>query len=117
RMVVVALDRAVRAARRGAVQRRVERLLGPGLADRAGDADYPGPAARARRAAEIVERLDRVGRADVRMRNRLAHQSAGGAGGEGLGDEKVAVGRLALHRDEQVAGADLARIEGDAVRL
>ena len=48
-MVVVALHRAVRPARRGAVERREQRLLGPGLADRAGDSADPRAGAGAAR--------------------------------------------------------------------
>ena len=53
-MIVVAFDRTVRLAGAKAVERREQRLLGPRLARRAGDADDPPVAARARRGAERV---------------------------------------------------------------
>ena len=62
-------------------------------------------AAGARGAAEIVERRGRVGDPDVGAIDLLADDRPGGAGREGLVEEKVAVGRLALHRDEQIAAA------------
>ena len=74
-------------------------------------------AARPRGAAEVVQRLGRVGDEHVRPVDRLADDRARRAGGEGLVDEAMTVGRLALQRDEQVARPDLARIEGDARRL
>jgi hypothetical protein len=40
-----------------------------------------------------------------------------GAGGEGLVEEQVTVRGFALERDEQVAGADFAGIEGHARNL
>ena len=55
-----------------------------------------------------------VGDADVGLGDLLRDERARRARGEGLVDEAMAVGRLALHRDEQVARPDLARIEGDA---
>ena len=59
-VVVVALDRAVDLARSAAVERGVKRLLGAGLADRAGDPDDRRAAALARRAAERLQRRGRV---------------------------------------------------------
>ena len=44
----------------------------------------------------------------------LADERRRGAGGERLGDELVAVGDAARHRDEQVASADFAAVEGHA---
>ncbi len=113
-MIVVALDRTVGAARRGAVERGVERFLGAGLADRAGDADHPGAAARAGGAAQRGERGHRVGDAHVGLGRRFGHQSPRRSRTEGLIDEKMAVGGLPPERDEQVARPDLAGVEGDA---
>jgi hypothetical protein len=113
-MIVVALDRPVNPAGRGPVERRIQRFLGPGLPRRAGDADHPRVAPRPRRPAEGIERFARVGDAHMRLRDCFGHDRPGGAGGEGQVDEPVTVGRLPLHRDEQVARTDLARIEGHA---
>ena len=107
-VVVVALDRAMRPPRRRPVERRIERLLGAGLSDRTGDPDDSGIGPRTRRPTEIAQRLDRVSDMDVRVGNLLADHRAGRAGRESLLDEAVAIGRLALHRDEQVARPDLA---------
>ncbi len=48
------------------------------------------------------------------MGDGFADESAGRALGKRPVDELVAVGRLAPHRDEQVALPDFAAVEGDA---
>ena len=116
-MIVVALDRPVHPAPPAAVERREQRLLGARLADRSGNADDGRLAARARGAAQILQCFETVADAHMRVIGRLRHDRTGRTLRKGLGQEMVAVGRLALHRDEQVAGADLATVEGDADRL
>ena len=83
-MVVVALDRAVRLAGRGAVERGVERLLGPGLAGRAGDPADPGGGAGAGGPAEGVEGGGGVGDPDVGAGDRLADDRPGGPAAKAL---------------------------------
>ena len=113
-MVIVALDRAMHPAGRAAFQRRRQRLLGTGLADRAGDADHRCLRAGAGGAGEVVERAGGVGDADMRVWGVLTDQRAGGALRERLVEETMPVGTLAGQRHEQIARPDLARIERDA---
>jgi len=51
----------------------------------------------------------------VRAIDRIADDGARRAIFERLGDEAMAVGRLAFQRDEEVAGTDFAGIESDAI--
>ena len=79
-VVVVALDRAVDLARAVAVERGVERFLGAGLADRAGDADDRRARLRSRDARpSACERRERVFDQHVRAVDRLRDDRAGGA--------------------------------------
>jgi len=113
-MVVVALDRAMHLAGRGAVEAGEQGFLGAGLAHRAGDADDLRSGAHAAGAAEGVQCGKAVPDEDVRVVAGLGHDRPRGALGKGLIKEQVPVAGLALHRDEQVAGADFARVERDA---
>src|SRR5260221_993064 len=113
-VIVVTLDRAVNLARAIAVERCVERFLGAGFADRAGDSEDRCLAALARSAAECLQRREGVRHEDVRPAYRLRHDRAGSARGEGAVDELVPVIHRARHGDEQVAGPDFAAVESDA---
>ena len=94
-MIVVGRDRGMRLA--VLRQRQPQRLLGAGLADRAGDADHLGVGARARRGREIAQRREHVGHDKQRRIVRHVRTPVGGDNGEaGLGrkrrgDEIVAV--------------------------
>ena len=113
-MVVVALDRAMHLPAPAPVEAGEQRLLRAGLADRAGDADDRRRRPRPRRAAEILQRREAVGNADVGPFGRLGHDRARRTLGERLIEEAMPVGRVTLQRDEQVARPDFARVEGDA---
>src|SRR3546814_12387150 len=65
-VVIVALDRAVRLAGAEAVECGEQRFLRPRLARRAGDADDPRAAARARRDTERIKRRGAVRTAVMR---------------------------------------------------
>src|SRR5918993_2844040 len=114
RMVVVALDGAVSLAAADAVEHRVERFLGAGLADRTGDADDAGRRPFARSPAEVLERSCRVLDQYVRTLDRLRHDCPCGPCREGSGDELVTVMNRARHGNEQVARLHFAAVEGDA---
>ena len=113
-MVVVAFDRAMDLARPVAVERGEQRFLGAGLADRAGDAEDGRAAALARRTAERLERGEGVADENVRSADRLRDDRPRSARGECAFDELVTVVDGARHCDEQVAGLNLAAVEGDA---
>src|SRR3546814_665106 len=68
-----------------------------------------------RRDTERVQRRRAVGDADVRKVDRTFADDARRARRDRLVDEFVPVGRLALHRDEEIALRHLARVEGDAL--
>ena len=68
----------------------------------------------ARRAAERLERREHVVDQHMRSVDRLRDDRSGSTGGKGAVDELVAVMDRARHGDEQVAGPDLAAVEGDA---
>ena len=117
-MVVVA-RRAGRGRRLGR-EHGAQRVLGAGLADRAGDAGDARGAARAAGTAEIDQRLHRVGDAhqSARAPGTSRDDDRGrGAARQRVGDEVVAVGGLARQREEEIALADGAAVEGDAGRL
>ena len=117
--MVVERGRAGRGRRLGR-QHGAQRILGAGLADRAGDAGDARLAAPAGSAAETFQRLHGVGHADQRAAGILdiaRHDGGRGAALHRLGHEAVAVGRLALQGKEQVALADGAAVEGDAIGL
>ena len=107
-VIVVAFDRAMRPARRDAVERGEDRLFGAGLADRAGDADDARLTACACPARHRIERRGDIADQHMRMIDWLRHHRAGSAASERGIDEAMAVGRLARHRDEQLAAPDLA---------
>src|SRR3546814_13266336 len=109
---MVALDRAGRFAGAEAVEGGEQRFLRPRLARRAGDADDPRAAARARRDTERIQRRGAVRNADMRMVDGGFAEDAGGTRSNRLVDEFVPVGRLTLHRAEEVALSHPARIEG-----
>src|SRR3546814_18735816 len=102
-MIVITLARAMRPARTEAVERGEQRLLRPRLSRRSGDADDPAMAARTRRDTERVQRRRAVGDADVRKVDRTFADDARRARRARLVDEFVPVGRLALHRDAELA--------------
>ncbi|MCY1172865.1 hypothetical protein D9M73_130090 [compost metagenome] len=113
-MVVIAFDRTVRPRPRAAFERGVERFLGAGLADRPGNTDDLCRRPRAGGAGKVLQRGHRVGHENMRVRARLRHQRPRRAARKRLVEEAMAIGRSAGHRDEQVAGADFARIKGHA---
>ena len=105
-MIVERLGRGVhRAARR---ERKLQRLLGAGLAGAAGDGnDHRVGGARARRAAEIVQRFERIADADqpllVARREALVDDGAGRALFERGGDEGMPVAVRPADGDEALA--------------
>ena len=100
------------AGRRGgralAGQGHAQRLLGPGLADRAGDRGDPGPAAQAAEPPKGLQGRKGIGDLDHRRigcqsRRPLVDDGGGGAGIECLGDVVVTVVVGTGQGDEQVA--------------
>jgi len=116
-MVVVALDRAMHCARCHPVERVEQRLLGAGLARRSGHADDRRAGPRARGMAERGERGGAIRHQHMRVIDRLLADHARRACRHRAVDEQMPVGRLAAHRDEQVARLDFAGIERDAGHL
>jgi hypothetical protein len=102
-------------------QHCAQHLLGPGLADRAGDADHPRTGAQPRARREAAQRLQRAQRVVHEQRASSAH-ALGPMGrpsprrrrGQCVGDEAVAVARAACQRDEQVARRDRRAVDLDA---
>ena len=100
-------------------QRELERLLGAGLADRAGDADEFGGAARPRRACQRDQPLQHVGhdqqRRVVRKHAALVrgHDSQPAAGFQRRLDEIMAVADV-LEREERFARRDGAGVDRQA---
>ncbi len=116
----------VEAARRGearglALEGALQRLLGAGLADAAGDADDRGGAAPARGAAEILERGHRVGDEQQRSvrgdaRGHARDQRRCGAPLERGADVIMAIEFGAGEGDEEVARCHRAAVDRDAAR-
>jgi hypothetical protein len=98
----------------------MERVLGSGLADRAGDRDHPGGGTGARRGGEVAERREHVGHDEQRrVRRHLLTPLGGddrerGAVLESAGDEVVAVAVLAADGKERLAPPDGAAVDGEA---
>ena len=117
-VIVVGGDRGMGLARRR--EREPQRLLGAGLADRAGDADHLGLRARARGAGEIAQAFEHVRHDQQRrvLRERVAlvggDDREAGAVGERGRHEFVAVAGVALDREERLAAPDAAAVDGDA---
>src|SRR5689334_11054447 len=101
-------------ARPIAVEGGVKCFLGAGLTYRTGDADDRRSTALARSTTQRLKRGERVFDEDVWAVRRMRYDGARGPCREGLVDKLVSVIDGAWHRDEQVAGADLAAVEGDA---
>ena len=98
------------------------RLLGAGLADRAGDGDDRRVRAPPRRDAEAPHRVEHVRRDEERAgagklrRAVLGHHRCRGTLGERVADEAVAVMDVALDGEEQVARLKRAGVDRDAGR-
>ena len=101
-------------------EREAQRLLGRGLADRAGDGDHLALEARARGAGEIAQGLEHVVDDEQRRVGGEARAHVAGddgqarAGLERVVDEVVAVARLALDGEEGLAARQAAAVDGDA---
>src|SRR3546814_20407735 len=93
---MVALDRAGRFAGAEAVECGEQRFLRPRLARRAGDAEDPRAAARARRDTERIQRRGAVRNVDMRMVDGGFAEDAGGPRSNRLVDEFLPVGRITL---------------------
>ena len=99
-------------------KREQQGFLGAGLADRAGDGDDFGARARARGAREIAQSFEHVGddqqrRIGGKARAVVARDDGEpGAGFERGLDEVVAVAVVALDREEGVALAERAAVDG-----
>jgi hypothetical protein len=115
-MIVVGLVRRVHPAE--AAEHQPQHLLAAGLADASGHRDDARFAAVAAGAAELVQRLERVGHADERAGGVAAEFGADHGEsrtcGESLIDIVMAVGALAQNREEQLARLDGAGVDGDA---
>ena len=101
-------------------QQRAQHLLGAGLADRAGDRDDLRLRARARgdakplhRLQSVVDREHRPKRGELAPRARATRRRRG-AGFEGARDMVVAVVRIALDGEEEIAGLKRAGVDRDA---
>ncbi len=104
---------------------RREQVLRRGLAGRAGDRDDLGAERTAPRAREGLQPGERILAREQHARL-LAHAAAGGvlrrhehapgAGGQRRGGEATAVDVLAAQADEEIAGADVARVDRHAGR-
>ena len=118
-------DMVVEARRAGGCRRLrrehgAQRILGAGLADRAGDARDPRLAARAPGVTEIDQRLHRVGdfhEIALRFGHIARDDRRRRAARQRIGHESMAVSVLAGHGKEQIALADGAAVEGDAASL
>ena len=101
-------------------EHEAQRVLGSGLADRAGDRDDAGGGSRARGAGKIFEGCKHVGHDEQRcIRRHLAalvggHHRKAGAAFERGGNERVAVAALALDGEERFAGLDGAAVDREA---
>ncbi len=104
-------------------ERELQRFLGAGLADRAGDGDHLGVRARARGAGKIAQSLEhivdgeqrRIGGKAPALRPRDHRET--GAGFERALDKFMAVTVLALDGEEGIAFAERAAVDGDARHL
>ncbi len=98
----------------------LERLLGPGLADTAGDGNHRrllGP--RPGRSAEVVQRLQRIAHAQEAFfaapaLEPLLDNGASGILGECRLDEGMAVAVQPAQRQEGLAGRERPAVDGDA---
>ena len=101
-------------------QRKPQRLLGSGLADRAGDADHLGLRARSRGHGESAQSGKHIGHDEERrIAGKLAAPVGGDDGEAGFsgkcrGDKIVAVAIVALDGKERVARRQAAAIDGQA---
>ena len=101
-------------------EHEVERILGAGLADRAGDGNHARVRARPRRAREIDQRGEHVGHDEERRVGREKALLVGGddrksgAGVERRGDEVMAVAVLARDGEEGFAACDGAAVDREA---
>jgi hypothetical protein len=111
-VVVACVDVGTPVARQDRCRQRLHR----GLAVGTGDADHPHVALRTHGAGQVAQREHGVVHQHLRQRRlHLArHQCSHGAARHGLAKKIVAIDALALHRDEQVAGLQFARINGHA---
>jgi len=99
-------------------QHRAQGILGAGLPDRTGDAGDARRAPVTGGAAEFDQRLHRVGNADQGAPGAFDVARDDGSSGtarQGVGNESVAVGRLAAQREEEVTFPDGAAVEGHAL--
>ncbi len=104
----------------GRAQHQAQHFLGRGLAGTSGDRDDFRVGSRASGAAQILEAL--LGVADDQKR-RARGDAIGHTTDEGSrrtvfqrgSNEAMAIARIPLQRDEEVAALDAARVDGDAV--
>ena len=100
-------------------QRKPQRFLGAGFADRTGDGDDLGLAARACGTGEIAQTRQHVRHDEQRRIGRkIAAAARGndrktGMGAKSRGDKLVAVTAVALDGEERFAGNDGAGIDGN----
>jgi hypothetical protein len=101
-------------------QRKPQRLLGRGLADRAGDRDDLAAAARARRGGEVAQAIEHVGHDQQRRTGRhftslvARHNREPGTVLDRRLHEGMAVVRVALDGEEGLVGRDRAAVDRDA---
>ena len=103
-----------------APERQPQRLLGSGLADRAGDADDLCRRTRARRPREVAQSVEHLGHDQQRrIRGKAGalvrgHHRKGGTGRERGRDEIVAVAVVALDGEKRFSGRNRAGVDRDA---
>ena len=101
-------------------EREPQRLLGPGLADRTGDADHLGRGAGARRGGKIAQRGEHIRHQQERRAARHCAAAIGGDDGQrGIGlerprDEFMPVALIAFNGEERIAGGDCAAVDRNA---
>ncbi len=115
--IVVGFLRSVRAPR--CRKHQAQHFLRAGLADAAGDGDDARACSLAGRAAERVQRFERIGYAKQAMGRcgrfeRLLDDGGGGALFEGRRNELVSIRALALDGDKKIAALQCPAIDGDA---
>ena len=101
-------------------EREPQRLLGPGLADRTGDADHLGRGAGARRGGKIAQRGKHIRHQQERRAARHCAAAIGGDDGQrGIGlerprDEFMPVALIAFNGEERIAGGNCAAVDRNA---
>jgi hypothetical protein len=119
-VVVVRCGGAMRPAERA--ESETQQFLGRGLAGTAGDADDLRRRSRSCGAGEILDAALGMGHGQQRRTRRKAGRFAADERGAGLRLERglhevMAVAAVALQRDEEIAGLERARVDGQAVHL